>query len=516
MQVLRELHQHQVYQEVVDLPTGPNASTSISNPNLLAATGQAVDEFNIVLYSDNLRTSNGSFMDPYPFNSVGDGLFGEEYENVKNNITKPYCGSTTGGAAFYGEDCYSCAAGATARSLNYNSIWINKSVTGEGARANTLFVKANKVNVKTPHEWNKYGGNNPLGGMIWHEDMQPAYRYNTGDSTSWISKQMGLIDCAGETGCAERFGEYGNAGSKDSLKYVELRLADNYGSLTSANDNFMGTVVHAQMRYGQFNMTYGRVQELHMGIPHGSYGNEYSDGNMQIANINNIFASVSPTEVATSLPYYQSSNTSALSLYNNTNFVNGENITAKFGKANPFWPSQGVYFMGGQSNGDLTSRVNVLNSYSVSATVFPKTFVGVSRIFLGYNDNFEFSGQSLTAPASTYNYTKDYGSIFVNHGYPLVVPNRNPQYQSLGVFQYGSMLTGDTYRANLISASSVGLVNGSIGSTGISGGIISTVDTTRPKSAFVTSILNSQVGDMVLENTDYLFLSPGKHVYDKY
>lgn len=498
----------------------PNASSTLntSNPNLLAATGQALDELNIVFYSDNLMDSNGAvsvagrvystatFWDPYPFKSVGDGLFGEEYNTVKDNFSKPHCQGVTGGQGYNGQPCYPCAGGITGRASNYNAIFTNKSLTAEGVRATCLFVKANKVNVKTPHEWNKYAANNPLGEMIHHADYPPVYRYsdnlqNTSipENTSWINKQLGLITCAGSSGCQDTWGTWGAAGKNDSSKYVELRLADNWGSKTGSSESYMGTLVHAQMRFGQFNMPYGKVQELHLGIPHGSYGNEYTDGNMTILGLEG--GVVTAETVKSALDNYKTySNNDAMQLFNNTNFINRDNTNAKFGKANPFWPSSGVYFVGNDNTTDGTTRVNILNSYSVSSTILPTASIGVARIFLGLGDNLEFTGKSLTAPSNAYDYTANYGSVYVNHGYPIAVPNRNSS--SFGIFQHGSMVTGDAYRASLIEAKSVGKVNNSGGTAD------SSVNSTRPKSAFVTSILNSQVGDMVIDNTDYIFLSP--------
>jgi hypothetical protein len=84
-----------------------NANTTTNNPNIIAATGQALDELNIIMYSDNLVqniskdgvNSVYTFWDTYPFKSVGDGLFGEEYSTVVKNLSAPYCGGWTGGFA---------------------------------------------------------------------------------------------------------------------------------------------------------------------------------------------------------------------------------------------------------------------------------------------------------------------------------------------------------------------------------------------------------------------------------
>jgi hypothetical protein len=191
------------------------------------------------------------------------------------------------------------------------------------------------------------------------------------------------------------------------------------------------------------------------------------------------------------IPAGSSSLGSYLQTYNYTNFVNMDNNAGKFGYANPYWTSQSVYFLGGMSGSDAPSRVNRLNSYSVSATVAPTTSVGVARIFLGYGDNFEHLGKSLVADASAKDYTKDFGKVFVNHGYPVVAPNTNVG--TVGVFQFGSRLTGNDYYCSLINLKSVGNQNSSGG---------------KPKTAFTTLFMNSDVGDMVLDNSDFVFISP--------
>lgn len=527
-----------------------NANTISANPNIIAATAQALDTLNIVMYSDSLvegitasgsvlvptmgataYTYNIAFYDPYPFKSVGDGLYGEEYETVVANLRKPYCGGWTGGMLTQLDDCYNCygagATGATSQRLLTLDRVVSKSLTAEGARINGLFVKAHNVNVRSPFEWNKYAGNNPLGFQNFREDRAPVDRpscrlfsgsgvtpISCGDS--WIARQIGdsCINSSGEYdgNCAENFGGWAVSGRNNKDKFVELRLAEFYNGPTGTDQENLKTILHADMRFGQFNLAYGRVQEANLGTPHGSYGNEYGEGPKTIYGLSSYntgtpaIVSWDYSDIRNALSYYRTQSLNPYFVGKETTYIRSEQEA--YGRANPFWPSSGVYFIGGLS-GQIESRVNQLNLFSVSATINPMTKVGVSRIFLGYGDNVEFGGQCLTAnSANPYNYTKDMGNIYVNHGYPVIAPNNTSLNAavSMGSFFHGSTVTGDSFYAPYIVIKPLGLQDqGFDGGTGMSGG---ETEIRLVKTAFTSPIFNSQIGDLVIDNTDFVFVSP--------
>jgi len=524
--------------------------------NLVADKNQALDELNVIMYGDrlplngqytNIPTSGVggtsgdwntyvmNFWDCYPFRSVGDGLFGEEFDTVVTKLQELNCSSPTGGFSTQTPDstCYNCF-GATANARSTTLTRINsRSLTAEGARATCLFVKANNVNVRSPFEYNKYAGNNPTGYQTFdtlYGRMRTTSMISSGASTlgdSWVMSNLGVLperngcgsdinqDCAhGPNG----LGSWVNSCKTCGDKYVELRLAEFFqfqvGPGETASPENYKTVLHADMRFGQFNLSYGRVQEANLGVPYASYGNEYGEGPKTIKNISEyddygIGSWNTLNTLKTSLREYNVYAGGPLDIAQRTTFVNSNNNSTNFGKCNPFWPSASTYFLGAKDASEPKSRINRLNSYSVSATVNPMTDVGVSRIFASIGDTFEFMGGCLTGNPSAYNYTKDMGNIFVNHGYPIVIGNNsgtvNPP--EMGKFLFGSTMTGDRFYSPYISIKPLGINLSTIdGGTGASGPITNTLFTA--KTLFTSPIFYSQVGDLGLDNTDFSLISP--------
>lgn len=520
--------------------------------NVLADKNQALDELNVILYGDRLPlngkyldvggvtgpTSPGNsyalnFWDSYPFKSVGDGLFGEEFNTVVSKLQELNCSSPTGGFSTQIPDatCYNCVgATATARSTNLTRV-TSRGLTAEGARATCLFVKAHNVNVRTPFEYNKYAGNNPLGKQKFREDAAMTYRISStvksGASTlgdSWMMSNLGVLPerngCTDNTGdCAhgpQGMGSWVNSCRTCNDKYVEMRLAEFFtpGITAQSPENYK-TVLHADMRFGQFNLSYGRVQEANLGTPHASYGNEYAEGTKSIRGISS-YDDMGIGEWGTigslknSLLQYDSYTFTPIQLANATTFINSNNNSWRFGLANPFWPSASTYFLGSNDSSEPTSRINRLNSFSVSATVNPMANAGVSRVFMSVGDTVEFMCGSLTSSGSnSYDYTTDMGSVFVNHGYPIVIGNNTGTVNAaeMGKFLFGSTMTGDRFYNPYISIKPLG-INLSIGGGTGASGPISSNNLFTAKTAYTSPIFYAQVGDLTLDNTDFSLISP--------
>ena len=120
-------------------------------------------------------------------------------------------------------------------------------------------------------------------------------------------------------------------------------------------------------------------------------------------------------------------------------------------------------------------------------------------------------GGSLTSSGqNAYNYTQDMGSVYVNHGYPIVIGNNSGvgSFGTMGKFLFGSTITGSRFFNPYISIKPVGVSiynqPGVDGPTGMSG----PSNTRTVKTAYTSPIFYSQVGDLALDNTDFTLISP--------
>jgi len=524
----------------------PNAGAG--GIDFIASRYQGLDKLNIIVYSDTVLgrknyiavgsgMSGGTgtfsstyinsavFYDPYPFKSVGDGLFGEESVRVIDGLKEPICAGPTGGfsTTYAGSGCYNCNIGLTAASWttrqNTLAYMIAGGLTAVGYRGNGVFVKTSEVYVRTPMEYNKYAGNNASGSFSYNESYPPySSRFNTNEyGETWARSLVVGTDHTVVGPNADRSnGIWSDAGKNNSDKYVEIRLADfidwtNSATGATTGSEYLRTLVFADMRFGQFNMTYGKVQEMNLGVPNAAILNEYGEGIGQFLGGEMMTDPTNPIvefeNQSTPFRLYAFYPLNNLELGEKTSYTSATKYSQGQNPANPFIPQNGVFFVGGKTPSEATSRINILNSLGVSTTVNPMTQVGVSRIFLSSLDTVEYMGMTITGSnPSAIDYRKYMGDIYVTHGYPYVWPNRYGEWDGStefsGKFAYGSSLTGTNYYAPFIEMKSFSKPMSS------TGGIQTT--TQSYKTAFFTPILNSSIADLSLDNTDLLFISPDR------
>lgn len=472
--------------------TGPVfwANAGASGVDVWGATSQALHELNVVMYGPiptgawqipGDRSSMYQYQDIYPFNSVGDGLFGECYSTVLMGLQN--AASISGG--FFG---YSCTGAATGQREVVNRSRVeSRGITAEGAKAENLFVKTQNAFIYTPNEWNKLGGVNPHGLILAHN---PVY---TGEEYGRFNENF-YVDASSRTPQANNWANFWLGGRDNNLptrtdlfnnKFVQLRFADfttgytGSPGATAAEWNY-GTNVYAAMPYGQFSMPYGKVQTMILGADRaGTKSGNLPSGLEQTSGATEVNTYISDKQ-----DLLMTSDIFTIGWRTHPKFISNQMVS------DSVWADKGLYFIGGLTGASYESRVNSLLVNGASVSLLPKTNVGYVNAYLGRGDMVEFMSKSLTSPPQVGTvplplHVQNAGKTKITHGYPQIA---NGHYfgATEGYYIHGSPLTGTAYYRPVVESTTYSNPVGKIVS--------------------VASGMNSQIGDMVLKNSNFILI----------